>query len=565
MKKAFKPLLGILLALSLLLSLALYAGAADNSLKIFVASDIHYRPYSALPPLSQAYNLDDPIFHHGNSKSMLTYEGDAIISAFLKAAEKAGAKYIFLPGDHSEDGYLVEHEGFVKILKAFQKRTGIQVFVVPGNHDTYRDVDIEDFMRLYADFGYKQALARLEGTGSYTAELSNGYRLLAIDAILYNEHNSGITPELFAWIEQQLAQARKDGKKLIAMTHYSALEHFMIQGFVDGLLCIDQHRKFSTMLADAGVKYIFTGHMHANDIAYAATDKGNKLFDIQAGSLTTYPNAYRDVTFSDKSVAVKTGYVDKIDASLLPKGYSKAQLKMIKNDFPAYSLGYHRASFRSQLIPSLAEMLAGTLKLEEGSANYEAFDAAMNAVQAACSLPLYGQTDSVEAIARLAGVKLDRSGYVNLLDIAGKVYAGHYAGNENAPPDSLEMRLFGQALNAIIARALAEMPLSSANALFAAVGLPAVKSDLPLTLDAKIIYMRTPAKVVSRQLLFTLGQGIFNDWSAPDDLNATLEPYGAQWALPGRAVSLTDLGFAADIFGLLGGMGLAIARNFMPF
>jgi len=580
MKKTFRSLLGIALALSLILSLALCAGAleagaADSSLKIFVASDIHYRPYSELTPLAEAKYLDDPIFHHVNTKSMLTYEGDAIIARFLADAQAAGAKYIFLAGDQSEDGHWAEHEGLVKLLGAFQKRTGIQVFVVPGNHDVRTSesrgrLNIEDFTRLYADFGYNQALVRREGDGSYTAELEGGYRLLAIDAIVYRDDASLITPELFDWIEEQLAQAQKDGKKVIAMTHYNVVDHLMIEGFFGGLLTIDQHRRFAAMLADAGVKYVFTGHMHANDISHAVTAKGNKIFDIQTGGLTTYPNAYREVIFSDASVEIKTGYVDKIDTSLLPKGFSKAQIDFMKKDFPGYSLSYHRAGFRSYagMIPDLTGTLADALKAEKGSAGYQAIEAAVGALTDAATLPMYGESGSVEAIAKLAGVKLDESDYVNLLDLAGAIFARHYAGNENTPFDSLELRLFGQAFNAVLASALAEMPVRSVNALLAAVGAPWMSipaPGLPLTLAAKRIYMRTPAKVITRQLVWLLGQGVFTDWSGPDDLNATLEPYGAAWPTPGRAVSTTDFGFATDVMGLLGGMGLHAAWNFMPF
>jgi len=573
MKKTCKSLLSVLLALALVLSLALFAGAADNSLKIFVAADVHYRPYSELTPLAEANFLDDPLFHHVNFKSMLTYECEAIIDAFLKAAQAAGAKYIFLAGDSTEDGYWAEHEGLVKILKAFQKRTGIQIFVVPGNHDVRTAasrgrLEIEDFVRLYADFGYNRALARREGDGSYTAELGSGYRLLAIDAVLYSKDASIITPGLFDWIEAQLEQAKKDGKKVIAMTHFNVLEHLMIEGFVSGALTIDQYRKLATMLADGGVKYVFTGHMHANDISHAVTPKGNKIFDIQTGSLTTYPNAYREVTFSDASVQIKTGYVDKIDISLLPKGFSKAQLDFMKNDFPGYSMAYHRAGFRgyANFISGLTDSLAGALNIPEGSAAYQAIEAAMDALKDAANLPMYGETDSVEAIAKKAGITLAQSEYMNLLDLAGAIFARHYEGNENTPFDSMELQLFGQAFNAVLASALAEMPLRSANALLAAVGAPAIPAtDLPLTLAAKRIYMRTPAKVVTREFVWLLGRGVFTDWSGPDDLNAVLEPYGEKWAVPGRAVSTTTFGFATDILGLMGGMKLRVARGWMPF
>ena len=577
MKKILKSLLGLALALLMLLPLGLNAGAAGggDDLKIYVASDIHYRPYSALPPLSEANYLDDPIFHHVNSKSMLTYEGDAIIDAFLKDAERGGADFVFLPGDMSEDGHWAEHEGIVKILKAFKKRTGIPVFVVPGNHDirtaaSKGRLDLADFLRLYADFGFNQALVRREGDASYTAELNDKYRLLAIDAIVYRDDASIVTPELFAWVEAQLAQAKKDGKSVIAMTHYSVLEHFMIQGFTDTLLCIDRHRDVTKLLADAGVKYVFTGHVHAHDIAHAVTDSGNKIYDIQTGSLACYPNGYKIAEFGERAVKIDTGYVDKIDTSLLPKGFSKAQLDFMKRDFPGYSLAYHQAGFRgyANMIPELTSTLAGALKLPEGSAGWQAIDAAVGALQDAAELPLYGETGSVEAIAKLAGIQLEKSDYTSILDLAGRIYAGHYAGNENFPVESLEVRLFGQAFNAVLLTALTEMPVRSANALLSAVGIPWVSlpsPQLPLSLAAKRIYLRTPAKIITKEFVRMLGEGIFTDWSTPDDLTATLEPYGAQEKMEGRAVPDTTIGFASQLLGLLGRMGLNVMRGWLPF
>ena len=44
--------------------------------------------------------------------------------------------------------------------------------------------------------------------------------------------------------------------------------------------------------------YIFTGHMHANDIAAVTTEAGNTLYDIETGSVVTYPSPARSVTLT---------------------------------------------------------------------------------------------------------------------------------------------------------------------------------------------------------------------------------------------------------------------------
>lgn len=562
MKKLLKTAGSLLLAAALLLGAVPFASALQPpALRIAVASDIHYRPPEALTPMQQAnYLPGDSLFHHANTKGMLTYEADAVIDAFLKDVEGSGATVLLIPGDLSEEGYWEEHLGIAKKLRAFQNRTGIRVFVIPGNHDirtsaSKNRLDLADFLDVYADIGFDKALARHADSASYTAELDDTYRLLAIDACVYRTDNSAISEGLFAWIEQQVLAAKADGKALVGMSHFSVLEHFGLQSIGGNMLCVDQYRTLATYLADAGVKYVFTGHEHANDISHAVTQGGNKIFDVETGSLITYPNAWREVTFSDTAVHIATNYVKNIDTALLPAGFSAAQTALLASDFPAYSLAYFRAGFRSYawLIPGLTETLAQSLELPEGSAAYAALAAAVEALKDAAELPFYDTgtpaLDSVEELAKKGGITLAPSGYVNLLDLAGTMYAGHYAGNEGYALDSLEMRLLGQAINAVLLCALTQVPRAAVNALLAAAGLPGTlpEARVAKTLGAKGLYFEYPAKAFTRELVRTLGEGIFTDWSAPEDLNATLEPYGEQWSLAGNTVKITEFTFALDI------------------
>ena len=580
MKKTLRSTLSAALALALLFSLALSAGAAParEDLKILVASDIHYRPLDSMGPLPPAGSRsENPIlsmFPHGHTTGKMHYETEAILDEFFRKAGASGAQYLLIPGDVSDGGHWDEHRGIAKKLRDFQRRSGIQVFVIPGNHDirtaSQGKLELKDFLKIYADLGYDKALARREGDASYTAELGQGYRLLAVDAMVYGEDKSRITPELFDWIEAQLEQAHKDGKNVIFMTHGSVLEHFMIEGFTSGLLCIDQHRRLSTMLADAGVKYAFTGHQHANDISHAVTKAGNKLFDIETGSLITHPAAWREVTFSDNAVEIKTRYVESIDPSLLPEGFSKEQIKRMREDFTAYSFDFMRAGFQKygDEIAWITDKLAGPLKIPAGGLAYEVIDAMVGALQQAVRLPMYGKTGSVEEIARRGGVELEPSEYYNLLDLAGAVYAGHFAGNENVSMDSLELRLFGQAVNAVLLAVLTEMPVQATDALLAAVGLPGLRlprPDVLLTLGARRIYRQTAAKHITRELVRTLGEGIFTDWSPPDDLNAALEPYGARWELSGRAVKIAEFPFWLDVIWRLDMVAVNSMRKIVGF
>ncbi len=565
MKKAIKTLLCIILALSLFLHSTAFAAirTEERALSFFVASDIHYRPQSALVPINEQNTLPgDPLYSHTNTKSMLTYEADAIIDEFLKRFEASDSKYLLIPGDISEDGFWEEHLAIAQKLRDFQSRTGKKIYLIPGNHDirtsaSRNRLNLSDFLDVYADIGFDETLARHEGTASYTVDLDGSYRLIAIDACIYREDGSRVSDDLLSWIEAQVLQARQDNKKLIGMVHHNVLEHFGIESIGGNMLCLDGYRDMASMLADWGIKYVFTGHEHANDISTAVSKKGNRIFDVETGCLIAYPNAFRVVSFSDEAVDIKTEYVDKVDISLLPEGCNQAQLALIQSDFPAYSLGYFKAGIKSYAyeLPKATGKLAEKLKIEEGTKEYEALIETIETLSEALRLPLYDEnetpeTDSVAEIAAKAGITLDLSNYSSVLDVAAGIYAGHYAGDENLSFSSPEVRLLGQGLNAVLYYALTNIPVRTANILLSELGLPEngfSLNDSFLNLTAKTIYMKTAAKVIFNAMIKPLADGIINDWSAPADLNVTLEPYGASQPLTGQTVAVTDIAYILRI------------------
>lgn len=564
MKRPLKSTVCVLLCLALLMPAVFTAGAgAAEPLSVFVASDIHYRPPNALTPIQENNSLPgDALYHHANTKGMMTYEANAVIAEFLARFEASGATTLLIPGDISENGNWGEHLGIAQILREFKQRTGKKVFVIPGNHDIRTSasggrLDLADFLEIYADLGYDEALARHEASASYTADLGGGYRLLALDACIYREDGSAVSPDLLAWIQAQASQAQLDGKRLIGMVHHNVLEHFGIESIGGNLLCLDNYRELATQFADWGIKYWLTGHEHANDISTAVSANGNRVTDIETGSLITYPNAYREIEFADSAVTVKTSYVDTLDTGLLPPGFSPEQLSAMANDLPAYSLGFFRAGIQSASydIPDSTGEIAAMLDITAGTPEYEALDEAMNTLAEAVRLPLYDEAgtpaaDSVEEIAALGGVALQASEYANVLDITGDLFARHYAGDESTGFDAPEVLLLGQSLNAALVYTLMNIPVRTANILFAGMGLPGEGFEVNNTIAtqaAKLAYMQSAAKVIMREFVEPLFDGIFTDWAAPGDLNVTLEPYGPLQPADGSDVAITDFAYIMKI------------------
>ena len=73
------------------------------------------------------------------------------------------------------------------------------------------------------------------------------------------------------------------------------------------------------------------------------------------------------------------------------------------------------------------------------------------------------------------------------------------------------------------------------------------------TQTAKLIYIKTAAKLIFIEFLKPLLNSVISDTYAPGDLNVTLEPYGVTGKLEGRTVIITDAGYVLNIiFGFLG-------------
>ncbi|MBQ3151150.1 MAG: metallophosphoesterase [Clostridia bacterium] len=566
MKKTFRVLLITAVVLSVIIQSVSLAFAGDkNPLSIYVASDVHFRPDTVLPPIGEVQSLPgDPIFSHCNTKGMMTYEAGAIVDEFLSRFEQSDSEILLIPGDISEDGFFEEHLAIAEKLLQFKQRTGKRIFVIPGNHDirtskSKNRLDLEDFMDIYAEIGYDEAIEIHDTSASFTADLDSNYRLIGIDACVYREDNAVISESLYSWIEKQVQSAKADGKKMIAMVHHNVLEHFAIEGLAMGLLCVEDHRTFSSALADWGIKYVFTGHGHANDISAAVSAKGNRIYDIETGSLITYPNAYRKVTFSDECVDVKTEYIRNIDISLLPDGYTEEQLDMIQNDFVGYSLGSMRSGMRSftTTIPDLIEDLSESLKIKEGTASYAVLEELLETLKNTVELPLYDkentkEIDSVSEIAAFAGIELPESDYVDLVDIGAGIYAGFYAGDEALSlHGSTELKLLSNALNAILVYALVNLPLSPVNTLLAELGafdLYFLPSTSVYTLAAKIAYLRTAGEKIAIELIAPVAGGIINDVSDPVDLDVILESYSETSDSFQNEVPLTFFGILKKLF-----------------
>ena len=132
---------------------------------------------------------------------------------------------------------------------------------------------------------------RISDSGRYSADNTD-------EGTAEHQTSGQISEELKNWVIEQAQAATEKGNTVIGMMHHGLIEHFdMEEEFLADYL-VNDYQNISAAFADAGIHYVFTGHMHANDIAAMTTAAGNELYDIETGSAVTYPCPMRFVSFS---------------------------------------------------------------------------------------------------------------------------------------------------------------------------------------------------------------------------------------------------------------------------
>ncbi len=253
-----------------------------------------------------------------DSDRKLLVESREILSTAVGRVRGMGVDFLLVPGDLTKDGERQDHLRAAEELSALS-RAGVRVYVVPGNHDIENphavrysgaerirvpDVTPAEFTEIYREAGYGDALFRDPGSLSYVAEPVPGLWLLAVDSADYAgnagrtapQTGSGLTQSRAAWIEAMLARALERRKAVIVMMHHGVVEHFAGQAKYFPRYLLTDWQKASDMLASWGVRVVFTGHFHAQDIALRRSASGRTLYDVETGSLVTWPDPIRRVS-----------------------------------------------------------------------------------------------------------------------------------------------------------------------------------------------------------------------------------------------------------------------------
>lgn len=536
-----KKSLSIILSLTLVLCscLVLTASAKNDSdeFGFAVASDTHY-----IHPVKQAGTTlaDEGWVTTFNSESeSLTNQSGFIIDEFLKeCAENPKCQFVLITGDLATHGrdYVSEHEAVAAKFRKFEKETGKQVYVINGNHDNAKDmpVDHKKFTEIYHEFGYDEALSTDEGTCSYSANLNDEYTLVALDTCDERYRvvpNNDITR--MDWAVKQIKAAKKQGKKVIMIMHHNLLEHNPFQKLNEKNYVVNTPYSFAGLLADLGVKLVFSGHTHCNNVKSYTSFLGNTIYDFSMSSLGNFPAEYKYFNVTDSKISYETKKINHIDADKLAevcKGFSNEALEMMKNNLQAYTWSMSYREYSEDLRENISPE---TLGVEESSALYAKLKPVTDTIKEMSDTPIYGK-GGIQEQAAAYGLEIPDSEYKTLNDAMTlailRCKIGDKRYNLNSNDFTVLIRLLAFTVRKSIAATADSDILSGANEMLGKLGYKGSVADNMLRDFSEKYGFATPEEKEALAIAYGLWGGYFSDVDGVENRDGAIPGYAVKEA-----------------------------------
>lgn len=294
----------------------------QQGIKIAVISDLHVMAPQLLIKGGSAF---DEYLQH--DRKMLI-ESPLILETLINDILSQQPRLTIVTGDLTKDGERVSHEMVAAQLQRLVD-AGIQVLVVPGNHDINNpDAKVYDgdsqtatdtitrneFAAIYRNMGYDESSRRDNDTLSYSRDIDEDLTILAIDACMdrlntfvsrgdardHCKTSGQLEPSTQQWLVDEAERATASGRRIIAMMHHHLVPHFHMEDTLAAPYMVDEAGQLCRRLIQAGVHVIFTGHLHISDISQTSLFQG-KMVEIATAAAVGYPCQWRMVTCAPRA------------------------------------------------------------------------------------------------------------------------------------------------------------------------------------------------------------------------------------------------------------------------
>ncbi|MCI7239358.1 MAG: metallophosphoesterase [Anaerococcus sp.] len=275
------------------------------------------------------------------------YESHKLVSTYLREwkSKDPSRKIFLIPGNHDindQKAYDFDKDMLTRNVSPYEfYKLYDFIFDDDSIIDYYKDSDefkiyLDEVNKIYQRkyqysyyaHGYFSYVARLK----QNENLDNGLTIIMVDTSIYSsdreeKHRDGmvnipgsVTLNQMKWIVERIDEAKERKDMVIVVAHHAFLPNFrnqelvlspfLIKEYKDKFECEDERISGKTpieVLADNGVKFLFTGHLHENGTAKYKSEAGSIIYDIQTGSTITYPLPIRHVLIENKS-PTKNGF-----------------------------------------------------------------------------------------------------------------------------------------------------------------------------------------------------------------------------------------------------------------
>ena len=285
-----------------------------NTLKMVVISDLHVMAPELLVNDGTAFE------QYLNRDRKMLRESLEILDTLVSDLLELKPSLVLVTGDLTKDGERVSHQLVAGQLQRLVD-AGIQVLVVPGNHDINNpDARIYDgdtstptdtitrseFAEIYKNMGYGGQSRRDPDTLSYCRDVTDGLTILAIDACMdrlntfvsrgdardHCKTSGNLEASSQQWLVEQATAATSAGKRVIAMMHHHLVPHFHMEDTLAAPYMVDGAGQLCQRLVAAGVHVVFTGHLHISDIGQTSVNQG-QMVEIATAAAVGYPCQWR--------------------------------------------------------------------------------------------------------------------------------------------------------------------------------------------------------------------------------------------------------------------------------
>ncbi len=153
----------------------------------------------------------------------------------------------------------------------------------------------------YYDYGPKQALSVHRESGSYTVQLGEGVRLIAIVDNGNGGGYCGLFEDGVEWLKNEIKEAAEKGDYVLLATHHPVLPPWEVYRHVANDEMYGGYRELWDIMLENGVRVIFTGHTHIQNIRKYTDDKGRWFLDISTIALANAAGKMRKITVDSEN------------------------------------------------------------------------------------------------------------------------------------------------------------------------------------------------------------------------------------------------------------------------